>query len=134
MRIYLVGIPRRKGHSIQSIVRPGLVILAEAPHPRSDSSWPKRRRPLLARQGQGRTPHRHVVRLGQPDGPAGERGNTMGSMTMSETCAVKDLAIGKLIQVDGFDGDVTVRSARRITKGLDAGKLQVALVTANVRL
>jgi hypothetical protein len=52
-------------------------------------------------------------------------------MTMSETRAVKDLAIGELIQVDGFDGDVTVRSARRITKGLDAGKLQVALVTAN---
>src|SRR5205809_5347519 len=26
MRIYLVRIPRRKGHSIQSIVRPGLVI------------------------------------------------------------------------------------------------------------
>jgi hypothetical protein len=55
----------------------------------------------------------------------------IGSMTMSETRAVKDLAIGELIQVDGFDGDVTVRSARRITKGLDAGKLQVALVTAN---
>jgi hypothetical protein len=50
---------------------------------------------------------------------------------MSETRAVKDLAIGDLIQVDGFDGDVTVRSARRITKGLEAGKLQVALQTAN---
>ena len=50
---------------------------------------------------------------------------------MSETRAVKDLAIGELIQVDGFDGDVTVRSAKKITKGLDAGKLQVALVTAN---
>jgi hypothetical protein len=52
-------------------------------------------------------------------------------MTMSETRAVKDLAIGELIQVDGFDGDVTVRSARRITKGLEAGKLQVALLTTS---
>src|SRR5688572_10007497 len=31
MRIYLVRIPRRKGHSIQSIVRPGLVISRRSP-------------------------------------------------------------------------------------------------------
>ena len=42
MRIYLVRIPHRKGHSIQSVVRPGLVISRQTPHPRTDSSWPKR--------------------------------------------------------------------------------------------
>jgi hypothetical protein len=38
---------------------------------------------------------------------------------MSEMRAVKDLAIGDVIQVDGFDGNLTVRSAKRIKKGLD---------------
>jgi hypothetical protein len=50
---------------------------------------------------------------------------------MNETRTVKDLAIGDVIQVDGFDGDLTVRSAKRIKKGLDAGKLQVTLATAD---
>jgi hypothetical protein len=48
---------------------------------------------------------------------------------MSEQCAVKDLAVGNLIQVEGFDDHLTVRSAKRIRKGMDAGKLQVTLVT-----
>jgi hypothetical protein len=47
--------------------------------------------------------------------------------TMSETREVKDLAIGDIIQVDGFDDNMTVRSAKKIRKGLDAGKLEVAL-------
>src|SRR5262249_16442467 len=47
--------------------------------------------------------------------------------SMSETREVKDLAIGDIIQVDGFDGSMTVRSAKKIKKGLDAGKLEVAL-------
>jgi hypothetical protein len=34
--------------------------------------------------------------------------------TMSEMRTVKDLAIGDVIQVDGFDGNLTVQSARRI--------------------
>jgi hypothetical protein len=47
---------------------------------------------------------------------------------MSETREVKDLAIGDIIQVDGFDDSMTVRSAKKIKKGLDAGKLEVALL------
>jgi hypothetical protein len=50
---------------------------------------------------------------------------------MSEMSTVKDLAIGDVIQVDGFDGNLTVRSAKKIKKGLDAGKLQVTLVTTD---
>jgi len=48
---------------------------------------------------------------------------------MSETRAVKDLAIGDVIQVDGFDGNVVVKAARKIKKGLDTGKFQVTLAT-----
>ena len=48
---------------------------------------------------------------------------------MSELRAVTDLAVGDLIQVEGFDGNLTVRSAKKIKKGLDAGKLQVTLAT-----
>ena len=48
---------------------------------------------------------------------------------MSELRTVKDLAVGDVIQVQGFDGNLTVRSAKKIKKGLDAGKLQVTLVT-----
>jgi hypothetical protein len=48
---------------------------------------------------------------------------------MNETRVVKDLAIGDVIQVEGFDTNLTVRSARKIKKGLDAGKLQVTLTT-----
>jgi hypothetical protein len=49
---------------------------------------------------------------------------------MSEMRAVKDLAVGDVIQVGAFDGNLKVRSAKKIKKGLDAGKLQVTLVTA----
>jgi hypothetical protein len=49
--------------------------------------------------------------------------------TMNEQRTVKDLAIGDVIQVEGFDDHLTVRSAKKIKKGLDAGKLQVTLVT-----
>jgi hypothetical protein len=47
---------------------------------------------------------------------------------MNETREVKDLAIGDVIQVDGFDDNMVVRSAKKIKRGLDAGKLEVALV------
>src|SRR5262249_31494051 len=47
---------------------------------------------------------------------------------MNETREVKDLAIGDVIQVDGFDEPMVVRSTKKIKKGLDAGKLEVALV------
>jgi hypothetical protein len=50
---------------------------------------------------------------------------------MSEMRTVKDLAIGDVVLVDGFDGNLTVRSAKRVKKGLDAGKLQVTLATAD---
>jgi hypothetical protein len=48
---------------------------------------------------------------------------------MSELSAVKDLAVGDVIQVAGFDDNLTVRSARKINKGVDTGKLQITLVT-----
>jgi hypothetical protein len=50
---------------------------------------------------------------------------------MNETRAVKDLAIGDVIQVEGFETTLTVRSAKKIKKGLDAGKLQVTLATTD---
>ena len=46
---------------------------------------------------------------------------------MNETREVKDLAIGDVIKVDGFDDNMTVRSAKKVKKGLDAGKLHVTL-------
>ena len=49
---------------------------------------------------------------------------------MIERCAVQDLAVGAVIHLDGFDGPLTVRSAKKIKKGPDAGKLDVTLVTA----
>jgi hypothetical protein len=47
---------------------------------------------------------------------------------MQETRAVKDLAIGDIIQANGFEDDQIVRSAKKIHKGLDAGLLEVTLV------
>ena len=48
---------------------------------------------------------------------------------MNETREVKDLAIGDVIKVEGFDDNMTVRSAKKVKKGLDAGKLHVTLVS-----
>jgi hypothetical protein len=50
-----------------------------------------------------------------------------GEFAMNETRAVKDLAIGDSIQVKGFDDPMTVRSAKKVQKGTDAGKLDVKL-------
>jgi hypothetical protein len=50
---------------------------------------------------------------------------------MHEKRAVKDLAVGDLIQVDDLEGDQIVRNAKRIRKGLDAGLLHVTLVAAD---
>jgi HB1, ASXL, restriction endonuclease HTH domain len=46
---------------------------------------------------------------------------------MTETRAVKDLASGDVIRVDGFDDDMTIRAAKKVKKGLDAGKFHVTL-------
>ena len=46
---------------------------------------------------------------------------------MNETREVKDLAIGDVVKVNGFDDNMTVRSAKKVKKGLDAGKLHVTL-------
>jgi hypothetical protein len=46
---------------------------------------------------------------------------------MGETRAVKDLATGDRIQVKGFDDPLVVRSAKKVLKGTDAGKLDVKL-------
>jgi hypothetical protein len=47
---------------------------------------------------------------------------------MGETRVVKDLATGDRIQVKGFDDPLVVRSAKKVLKGTDAGKLDVKLV------
>jgi hypothetical protein len=47
---------------------------------------------------------------------------------MPETRAVKELAIGDIIQVDGFQDEQIVRNAKRIRKGPDTGLLEVTLV------
>ena len=54
--------------------------------------------------------------------------NHDAGMAMQETRAVKDLAIGDIIQVDGLEDDQVVRKAKRIRTGLDAGLLHVTLV------
>jgi hypothetical protein len=50
-----------------------------------------------------------------------------GELAMSETRVVKDLSIGDRIQVKGSDDPLVVRSAKKIQKGPDAGKLDVKL-------
>jgi HB1, ASXL, restriction endonuclease HTH domain len=59
----------------------------------------------------------------------GEQDQQQTETTMSERCAVKDLALGTIIHLDGFEEPLTVRAAKKIKKGLDAGKLEVTLVT-----
>jgi hypothetical protein len=54
--------------------------------------------------------------------------NHDAGMAMQETRAVKDLAIGDIIQVDGLEDDQVVRKAKRIRTGLDAGLLHITLV------
>jgi hypothetical protein len=54
--------------------------------------------------------------------------NNDAGMALQETRAVKDLAIGDIVQVDGLENDQVVRKAKRIRKGLDAGLLHVTLV------
>jgi len=54
--------------------------------------------------------------------------NHAAGMALQETRAVKDLAIGDIIQVDGFEDDQVVRKTKRIRKGLDAGLLHITLV------
>jgi hypothetical protein len=48
---------------------------------------------------------------------------------MNETREVKNLAIGDVIELDGFDENMVVRSAKKIRSGLEAGKLEVTLAT-----
>jgi hypothetical protein len=56
MQIYLMRIPRRKGHSIQRVVQPGLDhFWRKPPHPRSPSSWPKREGSQVATGNSDRT-------------------------------------------------------------------------------
>src|SRR5262245_2370722 len=49
-------------------------------------------------------------------------------MALQQTRAVKDLAIGDIIQVDGLEDDQVVRKTKRIRTGLDAGLLHITLV------
>ena len=51
MRISLVRIPHRQGHSIHRVVRPGRHrVWRKLPHPRTHSSWPEREGSQVARQ------------------------------------------------------------------------------------
>jgi hypothetical protein len=54
--------------------------------------------------------------------------NHDAGMALQQTRAVKDLAIGDIIQVDGLEDDQVVRKTKRIRKGLDAGLLHITLV------
>jgi len=65
MRIYLVRIPRRKGHSIQRDVLPGSDhFWLKLPHPRSDSSWPDGRDLKLRYGNSDRTTGPNLGSLG----------------------------------------------------------------------
>ena len=46
-------------------------------------------------------------------------------------CKVKDLSLGDLILVQGFDGPKTVQAATKVRTGPDSGKLEVQLVGAD---
>src|SRR5262245_13822009 len=83
---------------------------------------------LLGPQGPG--PHAPPPRgAAWAAGRSGWRtGRPTTEKTMKEMREVKELAIGDAIHVDGFDEPMVVRSAKKIKKGLDAGKLEVALV------
>jgi hypothetical protein len=46
-------------------------------------------------------------------------------------CKVKDLSLGDLVVVQGFDGPRTVQAATKVRTGPDSGKLEVQLVGAD---
>jgi hypothetical protein len=46
-------------------------------------------------------------------------------------CKVKDLSLGDLVVVQGFDGAKTVKAATKVRTGPDSGKLEVQLVGAD---
>jgi hypothetical protein len=51
--------------------------------------------------------------------------------TLSVRCKVKDLSLGDLIVIEGFDGPKTVQAATKVRTGPDSGKLEVQLVGAD---
>jgi hypothetical protein len=53
---------------------------------------------------------------------------------MAEMHAVKDVSIGDHIQVKGFEDPLMVRSAKKVQKGTDAGKLEVKLAGSDGNL
>ena len=63
-----------------------------------------------------------------PETGGPSQANDGGAKAMPETRAVKDLAIGDIVQVDGLEDDQVVRKAKRIRTGLDAGLLHLTLV------
>jgi hypothetical protein len=69
-----------------------------------------------------------TVKKNPPKTGSPTEANHDAGMALQETRAVKDLAIGDVIQVDGLEDDQVVRKAKRIRKGLDAGLLHVTLV------
>jgi hypothetical protein len=54
--------------------------------------------------------------------------NHDAGMALQQTRAVKDLAIGDIIRVDGLEDDQVVRKSKQIRAGLDAGLLHLTLV------
>jgi hypothetical protein len=51
--------------------------------------------------------------------------------TPGARCKVKDLSLGDLVVVQGFDGPKTVQAATKVRTGPDSGKLEVQLVGAD---
>jgi len=51
--------------------------------------------------------------------------------TTGVRCKVKDLSLGDLVVVQGFDGPRTVQAATKVRTGPDSGKLEVQLVGAD---
>jgi hypothetical protein len=51
--------------------------------------------------------------------------------TPGARCKVKDLSLGDLVVVEGFDGPKTVQAASKVRTGPDSGKLEVQLAGAD---
>ena len=51
--------------------------------------------------------------------------------TTGVRCKVKDLSLGDLVVVQGFDGPKRVQAATKVRTGPDSGKLEVQLVGAD---
>ena len=68
-----------------------------------------------------------ITKQKAPETGGHTRATQGGATAVQDRHAVKELAIGDLIKVDGLEDIQVVRKAKRIRKGLDAGLLHVTL-------